>query len=381
MTVTPAVIQPSTSTGDAIPLMVTSTSGRNNAASFRDGLVTSMGLPLVTTGDTYPRGGVLGRQISGVTGSSGFNSLFVHAPTVPSGLQFVVEPGSAIVPSSGASGGYLVDSKTALTLTLDAANASNPRIDRVYLQVSDILALAASTLVQIAVVTGTPAGTPTTPSLPSASTGVQYLDLGTIRVPAAATNLTSATFFDTRRGTSVNGLPRPMLGNDLLTDAGGVPGERRIRYVGAYGTIVDEYGFDNAWHGVRTLIPASAWQNATSNIAMPTANTNVTLWHIAIADPGWAYTYEISTSLYALSANTSAVTLQVHEGTPTATNVYNGFDYVATGSNVVAKLPAWESPQHTGALDLYVTSQASSASATAVFAGGGTQCSVKILPL
>jgi len=108
MTVTPAVIQPSSSNGDAIPLMTTSTSGRNNSASFRDGLITAMAIPTNTNGDIYPRYGVLGRAVSATTGANGIKSLLVHAPSVPNGLQFVVEPGNALVQANSTTGGYLV---------------------------------------------------------------------------------------------------------------------------------------------------------------------------------------------------------------------------------------------------------------------------------
>lgn len=290
MTVTPAVISPSTSTGDAIPLMVSSTSGRNNAASYRDGLITDIAIPAASNGDAFPRPGVLGRVATATAGASGFNSLFVHAPSVPSGLSFVVEPGSAIVGSSGSSGGYLVNSKTALTLVLDPANASNPRIDLVYLQVSDILSSAASTLVQIAVVTGTPGSSPTAPALPTATTGVQYLALGTIRVPAAATNLTGATFSDLRVGTSVNGFPRPILGADLLTAAGSVPGELRVRQHTNYGTLVDRYGYDGAWHGTQSLdAPQATFTGATGS----PLGTETHIGTITIPDPGWNYWVDV----------------------------------------------------------------------------------------
>lgn len=381
MTVTPAVISPSTSTGDAIPLMVSSTSGRNNSASFRDGLITDLGLPALSSGDAFPRPGVLGRVASSVTGANGVNSLFVHAPATPSGLQFVVESGSAIVVSSGASGAYLVNSKTALTLTLDPANASNPRIDLVYLQVSDILSSASATLVQIAVVTGTPGSTPTTPSLPTASTGVQYLTLGSIRVPAAATNLTSATFADLRVGTTINSLPRPLLGGDLASGAGAVPGETRVRLHSTYGTMVDFAGYDGLWHGQRALPIVPAWQNGTSNIVMTTANTNYNIWIATIADPGWAYQYNLSASMYSLVTNGALLSIQVHEVSATGTNVYNGFDPSVSGNNVVGKLPAFTSGTKTGALAVYIVAQTTVNGSTAVFAGGGTQCSMEIRPV
>lgn len=353
MTVTPAVISPSTSTGDAIPLMVSSTSGRNNSASFRDGLITDLGLPALSSGDAFPRPGVLGRVASSVTGANGVNSLFVHAPATPSGLQFVVESGSAIVVSSGASGAYLVNSKTALTLTLDPANASNPRIDLVYLQVSDILSSASATLVQIAVVTGTPGSTPTTPSLPTASTGVQYLTLGSIRVPAAATNLTSATFADLRVGTTINSLPRPLLGGDLASGAGAVPGETRVRLHSTYGTMVDFAGYDGLWHGTKSISVDGVWAaGATSNIPV-VASGPTTVMTVTIPDPGWAYTYRVSACTAVFPSATTFAYTALHEGAVTNPSLFSSGNYGSTGG-IDVSLSTKRSAVKTGSLVLYL---------------------------
>ena len=70
------------------------------------------------------------------------------------GLAVSVAPGSAWI------NGYRYENTDDLNMPLVTADGSNPRIDRIVVRLSMI-----SRNIQIAVVSGTPAGTPVAPSL------------------------------------------------------------------------------------------------------------------------------------------------------------------------------------------------------------------------
>src|SRR6202000_3220136 len=97
---------------------------------------------------------------------------------------------------------------------------------------------------------------------------------------------TSAPFADLRTGTPVNGLPRPILGGDTLTDAGAAPGERRVRLHSNYGTMVDEYGYDGVWHGTKRLLIAQPTQTGVGSLP---SGVTATIAQVAVPDPGYPY--------------------------------------------------------------------------------------------
>lgn len=137
----------------------------------------------------------LGGASSGLATASGVrpgagNPLMV---AVSAGLSVTVATGFAIIQGSAAanSGAYSVTLDSVPTLTCNAADPVNPRIDSVCMTVTDLGTSGSTAVAQI--ITGTPAASPSAPSLPSNS-----LLLCNITVAANATTLTSGNLSDQR---------------------------------------------------------------------------------------------------------------------------------------------------------------------------------------
>ena len=79
------------------------------------------------------------------------------------------------------------------TLSINAADPTNPRIDLVCLTVNDSYYTGALDNAILQVVAGTPAGSPVAPTLPANS-----ISLATVAVGAGATSITNANITDTR---------------------------------------------------------------------------------------------------------------------------------------------------------------------------------------
>ncbi|PBC80192.1 hypothetical protein BX265_5032 [Streptomyces sp. TLI_235] len=93
--------------------------------------------------------------------------------------------GRAIVAGTSSQGAYPVAVTVAEAITVPNGDASNPRIDSVFLIVYDkLFDTSGNTLAQVQYVTGTPAGSPTAPSAPATTNSA--LRLWDILVPAGA---------------------------------------------------------------------------------------------------------------------------------------------------------------------------------------------------
>lgn len=88
---------------------------------------------------------------------------------------------------------YHVDNQGVVNKSISAAHATNPRYDRVYAVVADAEYAGVTNAWSIEVATGTPAASPSEPSLPSNS-----LELARITVGAAVTSITNANILDRR---------------------------------------------------------------------------------------------------------------------------------------------------------------------------------------
>jgi hypothetical protein len=95
--------------------------------------------------------------------------------------------------TSATQGIYSTYNDAATTLTVTAANPTNPRIDKVCVTVRDAAYAGSSNDVILQVVAGTPAASPSAPATPASS-----LVLATISVAAGATTITNANITDTR---------------------------------------------------------------------------------------------------------------------------------------------------------------------------------------
>jgi len=110
-----------------------------------------------------------------------------------SGMNVSVNAGYCCVANSSSSlqGGYVFGLMTSQALTVAAADTTNPRIDAVVAYVNDLGTSSSASYVEI--VTGTPAASPSEPSLPSNS-----LLLATVAVAAKVTSILSANITDQR---------------------------------------------------------------------------------------------------------------------------------------------------------------------------------------
>jgi hypothetical protein len=114
--------------------------------------------------------------------------------TPGNGLAVSVAAGSAWI------NGYRYENTDDLNLPLTTANGSNPRIDRIVVRLSQV-----SRSIQLAVVDGTPATTPSAPALTRTS-DVYELGIADVLIPAAATSIATNNITDTRLNTSLCGL-------------------------------------------------------------------------------------------------------------------------------------------------------------------------------
>jgi hypothetical protein len=123
-------------------------------------------------------------QLTGVSGNPSSADLRVSANS--SGMQVTVAAGFAIVR------GHAYQSDTEETLSI-AASATNPRRDLVVLRL-DPSANSAT----LAVKTGTPASSPSDPSLTQTEEGVYEMALARVTVPANAVTVSASDVLDRR---------------------------------------------------------------------------------------------------------------------------------------------------------------------------------------
>lgn len=106
--------------------------------------------------------------------------------TPGNGLAVSVAAGSAWI------NGYRYENTDDLNLPLTTANGSNPRIDRIVVRLSQV-----SRNIQLAIIDGTPAATPSAPALTRTS-DVYELGIADVLIPAAATSIATNNITDTR---------------------------------------------------------------------------------------------------------------------------------------------------------------------------------------
>jgi hypothetical protein len=114
------------------------------------------------------------------------------AVSAGSGMAVVVAAGLCCVPSSlsALQGGYLTGTMTSASLTLAAADPSSYRIDVIAVTVTDT---GVSSDAVVAVTTGTPASSPSAPSLPANS-----IALAQVLVPPGSSSISTGNVTDER---------------------------------------------------------------------------------------------------------------------------------------------------------------------------------------
>lgn len=118
----------------------------------------------------------------------GYNNMLNIVASSPAALSVVVNSGAAFIR------GRLYENTASKTLSIAVADVTNPRLDRVVLRVS--LDGGIQTI-RLAVLTGTPAGTPSLPSLTQNSTTYE-ISLAYIWVAANATTIPNTEIHDER---------------------------------------------------------------------------------------------------------------------------------------------------------------------------------------
>lgn len=104
-----------------------------------------------------------------------------------SGMNVKVKTGQALIR------GHYYDNTAQETLTIAAADVTNPRIDRVVLRLDPT-----ANSVVLAVITGTPAASPSAPALTQTDGGIYELPLAQVAVAAAAVVISAGNVTDQR---------------------------------------------------------------------------------------------------------------------------------------------------------------------------------------
>lgn len=135
------------------------------------------------------------------TGVVGSGDLAVTAAT---GLNVSVAGGRAYIPGTQATyqGSYFVENRGAATVTITAGHATLARRDLIVAKVEDSAYSGATNAWSLAVVTGTPAASPSEPAAPANS-----LTLAMLSVPAAAASISAVTITDRRAMVVPKGVP------------------------------------------------------------------------------------------------------------------------------------------------------------------------------
>ena len=121
---------------------------------------------------------------------------------VTTNLQITPGSGMAVSVAAGSAwiNGYSYENTDTLTINLATACGVNPRIDRVVVRFS-----AVERRIYLAVLTGTPAETPTAPAL-TRSNDTYELGLADILVPKGSVTIPALNITDTRLNTALCGL-------------------------------------------------------------------------------------------------------------------------------------------------------------------------------
>lgn len=184
------------------------------------------------------------------------NALSVSPGT---GMKVSVAAGRAMVNCK-----YFVNT-AAYELTLQAADDTNPRIDRVVMRYDGI-----NREISIVVRTGTPAAAPAPPALVR-SGSIYELSLASITIPAEATAVTSSMITDERTNPAVCGFCGFTAPEEIAVDAGeGAIITHAVRDVTAY---PDAYVVDIRCHDISAVTPASeSWATGSCAWEIPSGD-------------------------------------------------------------------------------------------------------------
>lgn len=248
---------------------------------------------LNTTGLTAWRDGIVAAtQFNGSNGIA--NDMQIKALTPTPSLTLTCEAGHCVITRAG-NGPYLCYIGTQGQITLAAAHATLPRIDRIVARVydaalSDVMpttpALASPGGLVIEVVSGAASGSPSAPAAPTGS-----ITLATVAVAATTTAITNANITDARKSAMNPGGARQLLPGDALADVGGVTGDLRYSYDGNKGGVGAWTGTD--WQRLTSKVLAQPGQ--TGSGSMNSGDTKI-VSTMSIPDIGGSYILQVTGS-------------------------------------------------------------------------------------
>lgn len=263
----------------AVPLMAANgTTPVNTAANIRQGLLGAL-LGPAPGGPMAWRAGVVP-----TTAAGGVNTDLAVQQTASASQSVQIVAGNHVIPRSGAAGGpYVVNFASTSTLVADPASSSNPRIDVVYVQLTDAaLGDSGTQGGQLAVVNGTASATPAVPSVPT-----NAVALGQLYRNTNVNNITTANITDVRKSACSYGGIRALLPGDLNSDPGSYIGE--VTYDGVTSKLsgLRYWGADGAWHGIgeRTFAQPTPAADVLHNGYLGFLNVGT----VTIPDPGFSY--------------------------------------------------------------------------------------------
>lgn len=203
--------------------------------------------------------------------------------------------GQAVISRAG-QGPYVSTLRSTGRVDLDASSTTNPRKDLIVAQVLDASIGDADTRTKLLRVTGTPAGSPTLPAVPTGA-----IPLAEVQVAANATQITSANIVDLRKAAGIRGAIRLMLPGDSHSDAGIYPGD--ARYCRTHET-VEVWKADGQWHGT-VPITYSANLGADQSLVFATA----TIMTLSVPDPGYPYQLRTEFDWHGLTGSPVTITV------------------------------------------------------------------------
>jgi hypothetical protein len=255
-----------------------------------------------SNGVIIPGGGILGDQL--------------EVSKVVDTMKTSIDIGKALI------NGYTYEVYTdAIEVTHDTADPSNPRIDRIVLELNLTEAYRS---IRAAIVKGTPAGSPSAPSLTRTST-VYQISLAKIQIGAGVSTLNAATLTDERSDDTVCGIANVALGisapsgNDAIT------------------LNVDDTDFDLLTSTNQQDLDNEIDVLLYSNLVPPTASAASRAITITVPPQTYVDGQEINFYLSSDIASGAAITLTISNGTTNIFTALNIKDYDGNNLTLLSK--------------------------------------------
>ena len=264
-------------------------------------------------GGTYDRtysSGDFARYLEGLVGSGVFpipsNSLQVYAGT---GMQVLVRPGMGWI------NGHKMISDADVALTLDAADVTLNRIDRIVFR----LDMTQRTM-GIYVKKGTNASSPTAPTIERTQNIVEY-SLATVTINRQTTQVSASMIRDTRLDSSVCGMVQGLIQqvdtSTLFNQWNAAYDQQYEEYTGEFeswfATIKDTLSTVVMWQEYKNVVTTTSTSTQTVSIGIPQYNHLVDILNVYINGMRLAsneYTHDETTVTFAKTLDVVGTTIE-----------------------------------------------------------------------